>query len=150
MVDWSWYVPRYGPYLGRKIGVPGHFERILEAWRNVCCSGRLSESYRHTRRRGGRRSSVFCFPNSLSFAMLPAVAAASPALSHLPRHQHLGRRFHLRCHRLLPATPAKASCGARRRLLAGAFAAGDGPSGQVSFRRLSSHALEVFAQTRAS
>ncbi|KAG2589080.1 hypothetical protein PVAP13_5NG251700 [Panicum virgatum] len=62
--------------------------------------------------------------------MLPAVAAASPALSHLPRHQHLGRRFHLRCHRLLPATPAKASCGARRRLLAGAFAAGDGPSGQ--------------------
>ncbi|KAG2598062.1 uncharacterized protein LOC120707060 isoform X1 [Panicum virgatum] len=61
--------------------------------------------------------------------MLPAVAAASPALSHLPRYQHLRRRFHLRCHRL-PATPAKASCGARRRLLAGAFAAGDGPSGQ--------------------
>ncbi|CAO2165078.1 unnamed protein product [Urochloa humidicola] len=65
--------------------------------------------------------------------MLPAVAAASPALSHLPRHHHLGRRFHLRRHRLLPATPAKALCGAGRagrRLLAGAFASGDGPSGQ--------------------
>ena len=61
MVDWSWYVPRYGPYLGRKIGVPGHFERILEAWRNVCCSRRPSESYRHPRHNaaeGGARCSV--------------------------------------------------------------------------------------------
>nr|CAB3473206.1 unnamed protein product [Digitaria exilis] len=65
--------------------------------------------------------------------MLPAVAAASLALSHLPRHHHLGRCFQLRRQRLLPATPAKASCGsgrARRLLLAGAFVSGDGPSGQ--------------------
>nr|CAB3477256.1 unnamed protein product [Digitaria exilis] len=70
---------------------------------------------------------------TLSPTMLPAVAAASLALSHLPRHHHLGRCFHLRRQRLLPATPAKASCGsgrARRLLLAGAFASGDGPSGQ--------------------
>ncbi|XP_066348497.1 uncharacterized protein [Miscanthus floridulus] len=65
--------------------------------------------------------------------MLPAVAAASPGLYHLPRYHHLGRRFHLRHHRLLPATPARPSCGAthaRRLLLAGAFASGEGPSGQ--------------------
>ncbi|CAO2208296.1 unnamed protein product [Urochloa humidicola] len=65
--------------------------------------------------------------------MLPAVAAASPALFHPPHHHHLGRRFYLRCHRLLPATPAKASCGAgsaRCRLVAGAFASSDSPSGQ--------------------
>ena len=71
----------------------------------------------------------------LSVAMLPAVAAASPGLYHLPRYHHLGRRFHLRHHRLLPATPARPSCGvtrARRLLLAGAFASGEGPSGQVS------------------
>ncbi|ONM15299.1 ARM repeat superfamily protein [Zea mays] len=65
--------------------------------------------------------------------MLPAVAAASPGLSHLPRYHHLGRRFHLRRHRLLPAIPARLSCGAthaRRLLLAGAFAKGEGSSGQ--------------------
>ncbi|OQU82075.1 uncharacterized protein LOC8055953 [Sorghum bicolor] len=65
--------------------------------------------------------------------MLPAVAATSPTISHLPRYHHLGRRFHLRRHLLLSATPARPSCGttrARRLLLAGAFASGEGPSGQ--------------------
>ncbi|WVZ70306.1 hypothetical protein U9M48_018981 [Paspalum notatum var. saurae] len=65
--------------------------------------------------------------------MLPVITAASPGLSHLPRNHLIGRRFHLRRHRLLLATPAMASCGAgrsRRILLVGAFASGDSPSRQ--------------------
>ncbi|KAJ1257269.1 hypothetical protein BS78_K130000 [Paspalum vaginatum] len=65
--------------------------------------------------------------------MLPVITAASPAFSHLPRNHDIYRRFHLRRHRLLLATPAKASCGAgrsRRILFVGAFASGDSPSGQ--------------------
>ena len=51
---------------------------VLEGPRNP-----IASSPPTTQRRRGR-SSVFCFPNTLLFAMLPAVAAASPALYFLP------------------------------------------------------------------